>query len=427
MNKIKLIILLLMLNSAWAIAQKTVTGTVTSGSDGNTIPGVSISVKGTEAGTITNLDGNYSIEVTNESILIFSYIGYETIEKEVGDLTILNISLVESAEELGVVTVVGYGTIKKKDLTGAVSQVSAEDFEQRNVSSLTEALSGTMAGVQVSSFSGAPGSNAFVSIRGLSTINDNSVLWVVDGMPVKSIDYLSPQDIESVHVLKDASSAAIYGAQGANGVIIVETKKGKKGKVHIDFNTRYGIQSISRSPNLADATEYAQIQNMGALNDGTTQPYSDPESFGTGTDWWKETTQTAPIQDYYLGLTKGGDDYSVSTSVSYFSQDGVLKGGGYDRITLRLNTDFNLGEKVKIGENFTFSNQETQVGLDDYLVWDAMRLEPITPVYLPDYETTGLNEFSIYSPTITDVGNAVAQLARNFNDERSFRTVGNVF
>ena len=180
-------------------------------------------------------------------------------------------------------------------------------------------------------------------------------------MPLKNIDFLSPQDIASVQVLKVASAAAIYGSQAANGVIIILTKKGQAGKLRVDFNARYGIQSVANRPNIADATEYAMVQNMAATNDGAaTMPFEDPASLGVGTDWWDIITQPGPVQDYYLSMSKGMENYNVSSSVSYYSQEGVLKSGGYDRITFRLNTEFNLSDKVTIGENFTFSNQNTR-------------------------------------------------------------------
>jgi len=178
----------------------------------------------------------------------------------------------------------------------------------------------------------------------------------VDGMPVNSVNYLNPQDIESVHVLKDASSSAIYGSEAANGVVLIETKKGKKGVSTLDFKVRSGVQYITRKPEIANAIEYAKIQNSGWVNDGGSAehlPYPNPELLGEGTNWWDEVTQdgfAASTQDYYLGITKGEENFNISTSLSYYLQDGVLKGGDYERINFRLNTEFKPTEKVKIGE-----------------------------------------------------------------------------
>ncbi|MBT3243043.1 MAG: TonB-dependent receptor [Bacteroidetes bacterium] len=429
MFRLKIVVIqMLMLIPAWAFAQKTITGTVTSATDGSAIPMATVSVKGSSNGTVTNIDGQYSIQANTGDILRFAFVGYSTQEKSVETSNTIDIQLLEKYENIDEVVVIGYGTEKKRNVTGAVSQISSKDFEQRNVASMSEALAGTMSGVQVSSTSGAPGSGAFVSIRGVSSLNDNSVLWVVDGMPLKSIDYLNPRDIESVQVLKDASAAAIYGAQGANGVIIIETKKGKMGHLQVDFSSQYGLQLVARNPQLADATEYALMQNQAAINDGKKNlPFDDPMSMGAGTNWWEAATQQAPMHEYYLSLSKGEENYNISSSLSYFGQDGVLKGGGYNRVTFRLNTDYKLGDKVTVGENIVISNQNTRNGLDDWMVWDAMRLEPTTPIYLPEYEQAGLNEFSIFSPTLTDISNLVGQLARNFSTSNSMRTVGNAF
>jgi len=435
-NKIytMLIICLLVTLSTLVNAQERieVSGKVSDGS-GEPLIGVTITIGGTTTGTITDFEGKYKLNVETGSILIFSYIGFLDEQIEFTGQTEIDLTMKQDLVGLDEVVVIGYGSVKKKDLTGAVTQVSSEEFEQRVVSDISEALSGTMAGVQVSSVSGSPGSEAFVSIRGISTINDNGVLWVVDGMPVSSANYLNPQDIESVHVLKDASASAIYGSEAANGVILIETKKGKAGQMKVDVNARYGMQFIAKKPSIADATEYANIQNAGWLNDGgdpNSLPYPDPSILSAGTNWWDEVTQkgtAAATQDYYISINKGEENYNVSTSISYYQQDGVLKGGGYEKLNFRLNTEFKPHEKVRIGENFVLSNQKTKNGLDDWLVWDAQRIEPITSVYLPEYEQEGLNEFSIFAPTITDVGNPAGAIARNFSNDRSLSTVGNLF
>jgi TonB-linked SusC/RagA family outer membrane protein len=421
-------------STAFGQGGMSVSGTVTEEGTGEPLIGVNVVLKGQPVGTITDFDGKYALDVPQkDAVLVFSYIGFKSEEVVVGGRSRIDISMASNIEMLDELVVIGYGKVKKKDLTGAVAQISSDDFEQRTVSNITEALSGTMAGVQVSAVSGAPGSEAFVAIRGISTINNNGVLWVVDGMPVSSVNYLNLQDIESVHVLKDASSSAIYGSEAANGVVLIETKKGKKGVLKVDFNARTGVQKISRKPNSANATEYARIQNAGWLNDGgdpENVPYPNPEELGNGTGWWDEVVRedfSSLTQDYYLGINKGEENFNISTSLSYFQQDGVLKGGGYERVNFRLNTEFKPVEKLTIGENLIFSNQKTKNGLDDGMVWDAQRLEPVTSVYLPEYEQGGKNEFSIFSPTIVDVGNPVGALARNFNNDRSFSTVGNLF
>jgi TonB-linked SusC/RagA family outer membrane protein len=421
-------------STAFAQGEVLVSGTVTDEATGEPLLGVNVVLKGKPVGTITDFDGKYSLDVPpKDAVLIFSYIGFTSQEVQVDGRSVVDVKLVSDAQMLEELVVIGYGKVKKKDLTGAVSQISSDNLEQRTVSSVTEALSGTMAGVQVSSVSGAPGSEAFVAVRGISTINNNGVLWVVDGLPVSSVNYLNLQDVESVHVLKDASSAAIYGAEAANGVVLIETKKAKKGAMSVNLNVRSGVQRIARKPSIANATEYAQIQNAGWLNDGgdpESIPYQNPESLGEGTDWWDQVVRddfSSLMQDYYLSINKGEENFNISSSFSYFSQDGVLKGGGYERINFRLNTEFRPTKNLRIGENLIFSNQKTINGLDESLVWDVQRVEPVSPVYLPEYEQDGKNEFSIFSPTIVDVPNPVGALARNFSDDRSLSTVGNIF
>lgn len=416
-----------MLLTIWSAAyaqSSRISGQVTD-ETGEGIPGVTVQVKGTLRGTITDMDGNYSIAVDEDEVLFFSSIGYAGEEIAVGGQSVINVDLSYDVAELEEVVVVGYGTSTKKDITGAISQVKAEEFENRTVGSVQEALAGVMAGVQVSSNGGAPGASATVLVRGLSSITTgNDPIYVVDGTPLYDIEFLNPRDIESIQVLKDASAASIYGSRGSNGVVIIQTKTGKNGDLSVNFNAKYGVQTTARRPELAGATEYAQIRNMAAANDGSNPPFENPEALGQGTDWWDELTQSAPIQDYQISLSKGTDDMRIASSLSYFSQEGLIKGADYDRLSFRLNSDFDVTDWFNLGASVTVTQSGYTNGPD--LAWDLQRLEPVTPTFLPEFEREGRNEFSIFSPTITDVPNAMGTLSRNFSTTDYQRLVGNI-
>lgn len=425
MRKIILMILTFVFIATSSYAQRLVKGKVTSKDDGASIPGVNILVEGTMEGVVTDADGKYSISVKDTDILIFSFIGYETIKEAIGKRDVINIVLVPAVSTLEEIVVVGYGTTMKKEITGAISVAKSEDFATRTAGSLQEMLAGIVPGTQVTSNGGAPGSGATLLVRGISTIStSNAPIFVVDGNPVEDIEFLNPKDIESVQVLKDASAASIYGSRGSNGVIIVTTKQAKEGVTRIEFNAKYGVQTVAKKPQMANATEYAKIRNAVAQNENSTLPYPNPETLGSGTDWWNELTQVAPIQDYLISVSRGSEDMQISSSLGYFSQDGIVKGGGYDRLTYRLNSNFNLAPWFKLGSSISFSNSKYKNGPN--LVGDLLRLEPVTPVYLPDFEQVGRNEFSIFSPTITDVPNAAGVLARNFSSTSYSRFVGNL-
>jgi TonB-linked SusC/RagA family outer membrane protein len=399
---------------------KTITGTVTGA--GLPIPSANILIKNTDRGTATDFDGNYSIEASPSDVLIFSYVGYVTKEIKVGDQTVINVELEEDLNQLDEIVLIGYGSVKKKDLTGAVSTVEGEELEKRTVTSIQETLSGQLPGVQVSS-SGAPGSEAQVTVRGFSTLNNNSPLFVVDDVPLDDIGFLSPNDVESVQVLKDASATAIYGSRASNGVIIITTKRGKAGKLSVSVDAYSSFQTVGNTPDLANATEYARTINQGRLNDGDTPLYENPENFGAGTDWFDVVTQDALLNNIAINVNGGSEKIKVSSGLSYQTQDGLEKGSDFERITARLNSEFKILDNLSLTQSFSIGQSFTTNGPG--LIFDALRLEPITSPYLPAYEQpAALNEFSIFSPTITDVPNALGRLARNFNEVNFLRGVG---
>ncbi|TLX74998.1 TonB-dependent receptor [Labilibacter sediminis] len=402
----------------------TVSGNVKS--DTEALPGVSISIKGATTGTITDFDGNYVITTQPNDTLVYNFIGFKTVMEVVNNRSVIDVLLEEDLMELDEVIAIGYGSVRKKDLTGAISTVKGDELSKRNVSDVAQALQGQLAGVQVSSNGGAPGEEAGILIRGVATINDNKPLYVVDDIPLDDISWLNPKDIENVQVLKDASSSAIFGSRASNGVVIIQTKQAVEGKTIVTVDATFSVQNAAKKPSLADATEYAHIANKAALNSGQDQPFPDPESLKKGTDWWDQATHAAPIQNYSVTINKGTKDLKISSGLSYFKQEGVAKGGEYERLTLRLNTEYKLNDWITVGQNLNVSKDKTQNGPD--LVWDVQRIEPTIPVYLPEYEWEGKNEFSIFQRSLrTDVGNPMGNLARNFDETDYLRTIGNLF
>jgi len=403
--------------------QKSITGMVSSNE--LPIPGVNVTIKGTFIGTTTDFDGNFSLEATSTDILIISYLGYKNQELLVGVNTIMNIKLVENTSQLDEIVIVGYGSVKKRDLTGAVSVVKGEELTKRNVVNIQDAIGGQLPGVQVSSGGGAPGAEATITIRGFSSLNGNGPLYVVDDVPLDDIGFLSPNDVENIQVLKDASASAIFGSRASNGVIIITTKKGKVGKTSVSLNVSSSIQSVAKKPEMADGTEYAKTKNAASINDGNSALYADPSNFGSGTDWWDEITQVALFNTAALNISSGTEKLKISSGFSYQNQEGIQKGGGFERITARLNTEYKLLDNLTFVQDFNIGSSTTINGPN--LISGVQRLESITDPYLPSYElSSDINEFSIFSPTITDVPNAVGNLARNFSETDYLSGTGSI-
>ena len=358
MKKISLFVALILCCS-WqlVLAQKIITGTVTDAKDGSTLPGVSIVVKGTSTGTLTDITGSYSIKATADQVLLFSFIGYKSQEIAIGSQSTLNVALVQNAELLDEVVVVGYGTTKKKDLTGAIATVNTKQLNLGGtVSNAAQALQGKTAGVVVTQSSRAPGQNATVRIRGLNSIStSNEPLYVVDGFPSTSGSDINPNDIESMQILKDASATAIYGARGANGVILITTKRGKQGESHISFTGTTTMQTIQNPFSMLNGQEYMLLANdlyreLDGKQDAQYAVYTQSQLQSTvNTDWIAETTRTGKINDYNLQFQGGNDKTRVLGSVGYYDQEGVLKNTSYNRISGRVNVDQKVNDFTKAG------------------------------------------------------------------------------
>ncbi len=340
-------------------ADITVKGTVTD-ENGEKLPGVSTTVKGTTRGSTTNTNGEYSISVHDDNaILVFSFVGYQGQEVKVGNRTNINITLKIDSQALNELVVVGYGQVKKSDLTGSVVSVKAKDLNAFPLTNPTQALQGRAAGVQVTQNSGEPGGSISVRIRGGNSLRaSNDPLYVVDGFPITgSPSALNPADIESVEVLKDASATAIYGSRGANGVVMITSKRGKSGKGQIDFDSYYGIQSPTKTLDLMNAQQFAEIANERATNDATALPFTAAQisGFGEGTNWQKEIFRSAPIQNHSLNISGGSEKTQYSISGNYQMQDGIIKASEYWKGTLRANINQKVNDIFKIDFNTILS------------------------------------------------------------------------
>ncbi|WP_298537477.1 TonB-dependent receptor [uncultured Algibacter sp.] len=339
-----------------------VKGAVTS--DGIPLPGVNIVIKGTTTGVVTDFDGLYEIEVSPSGTLVYSYIGYITLEKPVGNKSTINVSLQEDLAQLDEVVVVGYGTQKKKEVTGAVVKISSETIEKLPVADVGAALQGQVAGVNVQSSSGRPGSSANVQIRGLGSLNSGALgpLYVVDGIPAQGNPNIAPEQIESIDVLKDGASAAIYGTRASNGVILITTKRGKVGNIKVDLNTYTGIQNITSFTPLMNTAQqlYADEVRQAANNDVPLTFIFNPNALNIDTDFVADVTNNnAPIKNINLNVNGGTDIIRVNLNTTYFEQDGVLINSGFNRLASRLTADFTKG-KFKIFSTFGFTTEDRE-------------------------------------------------------------------
>lgn len=477
-KKLSYTVLALWFCSSMAIAQdRTVSGKILD-ENGQSLPGVNVLVKGTANGTVSDVNGAYSVGGVNDnSVLVFSFIGYVGQEVTVGSRSVIDVAMNPDVTALQEVVVIGYGEKKKALVTGANIRQDGAKLQALNTSSAMEALQGVTPGVSISRNSGQPGAGTKVRIRGIGTIANSNPLYIVDGVPVgNDINYLAPSDIESIDVLKDAASAAIYGSRGANGVIIVTTRKGKKGaKPQLSYNGYYGVQNIYKKPPLLNAQEYMFIMDEGRTNDGlSVTPWesdikngnnwlNNPNNVGgavglgtqygeevwaklqsgwQGTDWVDEITQEdAPVASHALNLTGATEDVTYSAGFSYLDQAGMIGGdimdAGLKRITARLNTEIKFFEMngrkmLRVGENFTYTNTENRSTGTGNIYWndlhDALVINPLMPAYW-DASPSPYK----FAPTLEGVhlgqANPIATMyyRHNYNWGKGNNIVGNVY
>ncbi|WP_303005126.1 SusC/RagA family TonB-linked outer membrane protein [Bacteroides congonensis] len=408
---------LLLLLSFFALGlnaqQMKLTGNAVAASDKQPMIGLTVLVKGTTNGTVTDLDGNYTLSnVSKDATVVFSMIGYKTQEIKVNGRTAINVVMHDDMQALDEVVVIGYGAVKKGDLTSSIAAIKGEELKTMSTGNAMNSLQGKINGVQVQS-SGGPGATPRVIIRGVSTVNAADPLYVVDGMPVgRNINFLDQNDIESMQVLKDASAAAIYGTRASNGVILITTKKGKKGDTKFSFSASAGFQTLQQ-PDMAKASEYEYVQRARYINDDSMPVYSGKANITDteGTDWWKETlNKTALIHNYNLSFSGGTDKFLYSASIGYFGQDSQYKTGNWQKFTARFSMEYNFNKIVKAGIDFTPKYENWKDTPD--LLGAVMAMDPTTPVMRPENEWTD-NEYDNYSRSHnSQVWNPVASMAR---------------
>jgi TonB-linked SusC/RagA family outer membrane protein len=427
--------------------QKQYTGVVTE-DDGTPLVGVSVLVKNTANGTATDIDGNFEITASSGDYLVFSYIGYETVEIRLTNNLKVNTSLKAQSNYLDELVVVGYGQMKKSDLTAAISSVKSEDLMKTSITSIDQGLQGRAAGVVVLNTSGQPGAATSVRIRGTSSVmGTNEPLYVIDGVPVinggassgamntpslNPMAAINPNDVESIEVLKDASATAIYGARGANGVILVTTKRGSKGKVRTSINAYYGLQTIAKTMDMLNAEQLAVLANEAADNANVDRKliFADLNNLRKqSTDWQNEIFRTAPIQSYELGFAGGSDKSSYFLSTGFFSQDGIIIGSDYKKGNLRFNLDQELSNRIKVGNTMNISYSQSNGVVTNYesafassiTSW-ALEMNPGLPVRNPD--GTYVYENNMSKPA---VGNPVQDANTYEQLNKSLRLTGSLY
>ena len=402
-----LVSLLIGIGKAGAQERLTVTGKVISESDGEPLIGVSVKEAGTTNATISDIDGNYSLQTRMGATLEFSFISYQT-EKVKVKGTVINVSLKEDSELLDEVVVVGYGTMKRSDLTGAVTSVSAEEISKTVATSLDQVLQGRAAGVAVTQNSGAPGGGISVSIRGTNSLSGNEPLYVIDGIPVSgstgdnssALSNINPADIVSMEVLKDASASAIYGSRASNGVVLITTKRGEAGKNKFSYQGYYALQQLPSKLDVMNLREFAQYRNM--LSEissayGSNSFFEDPSILGEGTDWQGELFRTAPMQSHQISLSGGSKKFRYMMSGAYLSQDGIAIGSGFDRVTFRTNLDNNLTKWLTMGVNASVAYSKQNNTIDNNgIIETAIKQTPETPARNPDGTFGAFAEFKIW-------------------------------
>jgi len=389
MRKLNLLLVFMLLTVMQVLAQRTITGTVTSAEDGNGIPGVSVIVKGTTVGTLTDIEGKYSLNVPKEATtLVFSFVGMKKQEMAITASNAMDVVMQSEAIDVEGVVVVGYGVMRKSDVTGSVGKVNPADLKKVTTIDAASALQGRVAGVNVMSNSGNPGAGTKVRIRGIGTINNSDPLYVVDGFPMGDISHISPTDVESMEVLKDASATAIYGSRGANGVILVKTRSGSKGsKFEVQANVQTGFSEVAKKLELADATEFATARKLIGKDDDIINYVLEQQEAGNyleGTDWQKEIYRQGVATKYNLSILGNSETYSFDQGFTYATETGTVKGTYMDKLMFHSNNNFSLTKKIKVGLNFNYVHYEKPGERNDFYsgtIPGALRSDPISAAW----------------------------------------------
>jgi TonB-linked SusC/RagA family outer membrane protein len=410
-RRFTLVLLIASSIAASGLAQSTVSGQVTSREDGEGLPGVNVYIKGSSTGTVTDLDGRYQLDVAPADVLVFSFIGFVTQEIAVGTRSVIDVQLVADVISLSEIVVVGYGVVEKRDLTGSVSSLRGRDLVKIPSLNPEQALQGKVAGVQVTSTTGAPGAPPVIRIRGVGTFNNSSPIFVVDGVILDDISFLNSSDIASMEVLKDASATAIYGSRGANGVIIVTTKTGSRdaAKPVFNYSGEFGMQNLAQKIDLLNGREFAIISNeirTGSFNNVDAVP---------NTDWQDLVFRAAPMHNHQISVSGSTEKTQYYMSLGYFGQEGIIPRSSFQRITVKLNNTYHLSKSIRLGNNLTIAPFTQQNAPN--VTYSVYRAQPVLEPFYPD------GSFGV----VLNVGNPLADLEYSNNYRKGIRGVGNLF
>jgi TonB-linked SusC/RagA family outer membrane protein len=452
--KYRLLSVVLFFGCFMALQAQNITGKVSSAQDQVSLPGVTVSVKRTNQGTITDGDGNFKLSASKGSTLVFSYTGFETKEVVLNDQLLLDVALEPTNALLKDVVIVAYGTVKKSDLTGSVSSISSEDLNRTAPVSLDQALQGRAAGVQVTQVSGRPGGQTSIRIRGSSSINaGNEPLYVVDGMLITSdngetnaggiagsglngLSAINPGDIERIEILKDASATALYGSRGSNGVVLITTKRGKSGRSSVSFDTYYGVQQVSKQLEMLNGAEFANYMNNYSKESGLPLDarYLIPEKIGAGTDWQEAIFRQAPLQSYQLSANGGSENTHYAISGGYYQQDGVILNSDFERFSLRSNLDQKINSWLKVGSSISLSKISSKGVLTGAQSSGTGTLLPgattsalLFPSTLPVLDSTVSGGYTYEDDRGRNIGNPVADALETDNISNNFRAIANLY
>lgn len=409
----------------YAFAQEIIITGIITDQNGAPIPGATILVKNTNVGAVSDIGGKYSIKAQSDATLTISFIGYQSQDIQANSRSTINITLQEEAKELSEIVVIGYGIQKKSDLTGSLVSVKSSDLDKSKQSNIAQVLQGRASGVFVTTNSGTPGSTPNIMIRGVSTINNSGPIYVVDGLQVNDISFLNPRDIESIEVLKDASSCAIYGSRGSNGVILVSTKRGNEGKMQVTVDMTRGVSKMWKKIDMLNASQWAMLKNEALTNASlpTLPELEDYQTLGKGTDWLSEITRTGSNQSINVGISGGTKTQSYYLSVADNDENGIVNKTDYHRTSLRLNTSSILKKWLTVGQNLSLE-QDARHKVNEADEWsaviiEALAIDPVTKVRGDDGNFIG----SAY----VDMNNPVAKIDRTHDLEKSTSIIGNAF
>lgn len=423
------LLFLLCLIPLWAFSQNITVKGVVKDATGESVIGASVVQKGTSNGIITDIDGNFTLNVPSNSTIVISFVGYKTQEIPVAGKTQINVTLKEDAEMLDEVVVVGYGQMKRSDLTGSVVSVNDQAIKKSVPTSIDQVLQGRAAGVQIQANTGTPGGSSAIRIRGINSLNaTNQPIFVIDGVIVDSsssdngtsnpLSSINPSDIVSMDVLKDASATAIYGARASNGVIMITTKRGKAGEATITYDGYVGWQSMPKKLEMMNLREYATHHNVRADAQivAHSNNFVNPELLGEGTDWQDELYRNALMTSHNISITGGQEKVTYAFSAGYLDQAGIALGSGFKRLSLRGNLEAQIKSWLKGGINFSMSDSKQKVGADNNIIMTALQSQPSTAVTSADGSYDGPDDQ--YMP---DNPVALTEIRTNNNKKENFR------